>query len=118
MNEGQEAFRRFARQIRVPGGGINGRFSGGPGGGLFAGSGLLIALVAGGFALNSALFNGKSSLASDLMKHSSYSVDGGHRAIKYSRYIVFAEQEPSTDRTFKTAWYKTRCLSRRNSLSG
>ncbi|KAF5360680.1 hypothetical protein D9756_004678 [Leucocoprinus leucothites] len=63
--DGQEAFRRLAKQIRKVGGGP----SGGPPKGVFAGSGLLIALVAGGFALNSSLFN----------------VDGGHRAIKYSR---------------------------------
>ncbi|KAF9452965.1 hypothetical protein P691DRAFT_720806 [Macrolepiota fuliginosa MF-IS2] len=62
---GQEAFKRLARQIRTAGSGG----SGGPGKGLFAGSGLLIALAAGGFALNASLFN----------------VDGGHRAIKYSR---------------------------------
>uniref|UniRef100_A0A0W0G0Z6 Prohibitin n=1 Tax=Moniliophthora roreri TaxID=221103 RepID=A0A0W0G0Z6_MONRR len=40
-----------------------------PGRGFFAGSGLIIALVAGGVALNASLFN----------------VDGGHRAIKYTR---------------------------------
>jgi len=57
MNDGQEAFRRFTRQLRVVGG-SGGKFPGGPGGGLFAGSGLLIALVAGGFAVNAALFNG------------------------------------------------------------
>ena len=56
MNEGQEAFRRFTKQLRTVGGSGGG---GGPGGrGLFAGSGLLIALVAGGFALNASLFNG------------------------------------------------------------
>jgi len=65
MNNGQEAFRRLAYQLKTVGGG-----SGGPAPkGLFAGSGLIIALVAGGFALNASLFN----------------VDGGHRAIKYSR---------------------------------
>jgi hypothetical protein len=54
MNDGQETFRRFAKQLRTVGGG-----SMPPGGkGLFAGSGLLIALVAGGFALNASLFNG------------------------------------------------------------
>ncbi|TFK40841.1 band 7 family-domain-containing protein [Crucibulum laeve] len=68
MNNGQEAFRRLANQLRTAGGGGGGPLPGGPKG-LFAGSGLLIALVAGGFALNSAMFN----------------VDGGHRAIKYSR---------------------------------
>ncbi|EKM79256.1 hypothetical protein AGABI1DRAFT_85121 [Agaricus bisporus var. burnettii JB137-S8] len=63
--DGQEALRRIARQFRAAGGGG----PGGPGKGLFAGSGLLIALVVGGYALNASLFN----------------VDGGHRAIKYSR---------------------------------
>jgi hypothetical protein len=53
MNDGQEAFRKFANQLKTRGS------PGGPGGkGLFAGSGLLIALVAGGFALNQSLFNG------------------------------------------------------------
>lgn len=86
MNEGQEAFRRFTRQLRV-GGASNGRFPGG-GGGLFAGSGLLIALAAGGFALNAALFNGER-LPSLSGKWSNFSsVDGGHRAIKYSRCVL------------------------------
>ncbi|TFK74860.1 hypothetical protein BDN72DRAFT_955512 [Pluteus cervinus] len=67
MNNGQDAFRRLANQLRTVGGG-GGPIPSAPRG-LFAGSGLLIALVAGGFALNSALFN----------------VDGGHRAIKYTR---------------------------------
>jgi prohibitin 2 len=57
--DGQEAFRRIARQLRAAGGGG----PGGPGKGLFAGSGLLIALVAGGFALNASLFNGLSITA-------------------------------------------------------
>lgn len=56
MNDGQEAFRRFANQLKTASGN-GGRLP--PGGkGLFAGSGLLIALVAGGFALNASLFNG------------------------------------------------------------
>lgn len=54
MNNGQETFRRFAKQLRTVGGG--GMPPGGKG--VFAGSGLLIALVAGGFALNASLFNG------------------------------------------------------------
>jgi hypothetical protein len=51
---GQEAFRRLANQLRTAGGS-----GGGPAPkGLFAGSGLLISLVAGGFLLNASLFNG------------------------------------------------------------
>jgi hypothetical protein len=51
---GQEAFRRLANQLRTASGG-----GGGPAPkGLFAGSGLLISLIAGGFALNASLFNG------------------------------------------------------------
>ncbi|KAF8158869.1 band 7 family-domain-containing protein [Mycena galopus ATCC 62051] len=46
-----------------------GRGAPGPGKGFFTGAGALVALVAGGVALNSSLFN----------------VDGGHRAIKYTR---------------------------------
>ncbi|KAE9400464.1 hypothetical protein BT96DRAFT_1018852 [Gymnopus androsaceus JB14] len=57
-----ESFRKFATQVRTAG-------SGGPPKGFLTGSGLIIALVAGGFALNASLFN----------------VDGGHRAIKYTR---------------------------------
>lgn len=58
---GQDAFRRFAQQIqkasRNAGGGGNM-----PGGkGLFAGGGLVVALIGGGLALNASLFNGTSS---------------------------------------------------------
>ena len=53
---GQEAFRRFARQLeaasRQGGGG------GGGGRGLFAGTGLLVTLIGGGVLLNASLFNG------------------------------------------------------------
>ncbi|KAF9554708.1 hypothetical protein CPC08DRAFT_696365 [Agrocybe pediades] len=87
MNDGQEAFRRFAKQIRTVGGG-----SGGPGPkGLFAGSGLLIALVAGGFALNASLFN----------------VDGGHRAIKYSRIHGVKEDVYNEGTHLVIPWFET-----------
>jgi hypothetical protein len=57
MNNQQEAFRRFAQQLqRASKGG--GGFPGGSPRGLFAGGGLVIALVAGGIALNASLFNG------------------------------------------------------------
>lgn len=56
MNDGQEALRRLASQLRRAGNGS----PGGPVGpkGLFAGGGLLVALIAGGLALNASLFNG------------------------------------------------------------
>ncbi|TBU27037.1 proteolysis and peptidolysis-like protein [Dichomitus squalens] len=65
----QDAWRRFSQQLQ------RAAASGGGGGprlpikGFFTGSGLLLALVGGGLALNASLFN----------------VDGGHRAIKYTR---------------------------------
>ncbi|KAJ3811877.1 band 7 family-domain-containing protein [Lentinula aff. lateritia] len=57
-----DSFRKFATQVRKAGGNK-------PPQGFLAGGGLLVALVAGGLALNASLFN----------------VDGGHRAIKYTR---------------------------------
>ena len=57
MNDPQEAFRRFARQVQKAGGGPGG----GPPKGAFAGAGLLITLVGGGLLLNASLFNGASS---------------------------------------------------------
>ncbi|KZT11912.1 uncharacterized protein LAESUDRAFT_733837 [Laetiporus sulphureus 93-53] len=65
---GPEAFRRFTQQLQRASGGKGS--SGFPGGkGFTAGGGLLLALIGGGLALNASLFN----------------VDGGHRAIKYTR---------------------------------
>ena len=54
---GQEAFRRLANQLRTVGNNRGGPLPGGSKG-FFAGSGLLIALIGGGFALNASLFNG------------------------------------------------------------
>ncbi|KAH9480330.1 Prohibitin-2, subunit of the prohibitin complex (Phb1p-Phb2p) [Psilocybe cubensis] len=89
MNDGQEAFRRLAKQLRTVGGSARG---GGPGGkGLFAGSGLLVTLLAGGFALNSSLFN----------------VDGGHRAIKYSRLHGVKDDIYSEGTHFAIPWFET-----------
>jgi len=53
----QEAWKRLASQLQKVG--VSGGRGGIPGGkGAFAGGGLLIALVAGGLALNASLFNG------------------------------------------------------------
>ncbi|KXN88300.1 Prohibitin-2 [Leucoagaricus sp. SymC.cos] len=86
--DGQEAFRRLARQIRT----VRGGPSGGPPKGIFAGSGLLIALVAGGFALNASLFN---------------VVDGGHRAIKYSRLHGVKEEVYNEGTHLVLPWFET-----------
>jgi prohibitin 2 len=88
MNNQQEAFRRFAQQLqRASQGG--GGFPGGSPRGLYAGGGLVIALVAGGLALNASLFNG-AHLPSFCIRpreiNGINTVDGGHRAIKYTRY--------------------------------
>lgn len=77
-----EAFARLAQQMKrmqqAGGGGGRGGGRGNgsgpnlpniPTGGIFAGGGLLLLLVGGGLVINSSLFN----------------VDGGHRAIMYSR---------------------------------
>jgi len=67
--DGQDAFQKIQQQLkRAANQGGGGKLPGGPGG-LFAGGGLIVALIAGGIALNASLFN----------------VDGGHRAIKYTR---------------------------------
>ncbi|KAG6857156.1 Prohibitin-2, subunit of the prohibitin complex (Phb1p-Phb2p) [Tephrocybe sp. NHM501043] len=85
---GQEAFRRLANQLRTAGGGS----SSGPGPkGVFAGSGLLVALVAGGFALNASLFN----------------VDGGHRAIKYTRLHGVKQDIYNEGTHFNIPWFET-----------
>ncbi len=71
-----ETLRRFANQIRKTA-------SGGsrPPAGFFAGTGLLVALVAGGFALNASLFNGARSL---------YFFD--HRLIRREQLTVVTER--------------------------
>ena len=86
----QDPFSQYMRQLQQRAAG--GRPGGMPGGrGLFAGSGLLISLVAGGFALNASLFNGAwyrtNSFRFVSFKSVLCSVDGGHRAIKYTRSV-------------------------------
>lgn len=64
MNQ-QEAFRRFAQQLQ--------RASQGGGGsprGLYTGGGLVVALIAGGLALNASLFNGTNAIPLSRVLHS------------------------------------------------
>lgn len=53
----QEAFRRLANQLKASGGGGGSPLPGGRKG-FFAGSGLIIALIGGGLAISSSMFNG------------------------------------------------------------
>ena len=78
---GQDAFRRFAQQVQRAGG-SGGRVP--PGGSaLVAGA---IALIGGGALLNASLFNGEYPLIfSHATSIDTGAVDGGHRAIKYTR---------------------------------
>jgi len=90
-NNQQEAFKRFTQQLqRVGRGGSGGR----PPAGFLAGSGLIFALVAGGFALNASLFN----------------VDGGHRAIKYTRLHGVTEDVYSEGTHFAIPWFESPIL--------
>ena len=67
----------------------------GPGGrppaGFLAGGGLVVALIAGGLLLNASLFNGVPISYRFLRCKDTYRslVDGGHRAIKYTRCARF-----------------------------
>jgi len=88
MNDNsQEALRRFANQLRKAS-----NTGGGPGPkGLFAGGGLLAALIAGGLVLNASLFN----------------VDGGHRAIKYTRLHGVKNEIYSEGTHLMIPWFET-----------
>ena len=57
MNSPQDAWRRLGQQLQRAGGSGGPRM---PGKGFFTGTGLLLALVGGGVALNASLFNGES----------------------------------------------------------
>jgi len=77
-----EAVRNIQRQLR------NAR---GPGKGFFAGGGLIAAVVLGGVALNASLFN----------------VDGGHRAIKYTRLHGVKEDVYGEGTHINIPWFET-----------
>lgn len=82
MNE--ESVRRLLRQVQAA---SQNRAKPGPGG-FFAGGGLVL-LVLGGLAVNASLFNGMRAPRLVHAPHNAYGmclvVDGGHRAIKYTR---------------------------------
>lgn len=88
---GQDAFRRLSQQLQRAGRNAGGG-GGLPGGkGFFAGSGLLVALVGGGLLLNASLFN----------------VDGGHRAIKYTRLHGVSDKVYSEGTHLMVPWFET-----------
>ncbi|KAF7314371.1 DNA mismatch repair protein 5 [Mycena kentingensis (nom. inval.)] len=77
--------RKFANQLRNAGN------RGGPGRGAIGAAGAFVALVAGGIALNASLFN----------------VDGGHRAIKYTRLHGIKDQVYSEGTHINIPWFET-----------
>lgn len=83
----QQALKRLAQQLQRARQNASGGNNGFPSGkGFTAGGGLLVALIAGGFALNASLFNGKHHAHTQLeLADIQRTVDGGHRAIKYTR---------------------------------
>jgi len=78
--------RKLANQLRNAG-----RGAPGPSKGFFAGAGGLLALVAGGVALNASLFN----------------VDGGHRAIKYTRLHGVKDDIYNEGTHINIPWFET-----------
>jgi len=89
--DGQEAFKRIQQQLkRAANQGGGGKIPGGPGG-LLAGGGLVAALIAGGFLLNASLFN----------------VDGGHRAIKYTRIHGVKDEVYNEGTHLVIPWFET-----------
>ncbi|KAF9783467.1 band 7 family-domain-containing protein [Thelephora terrestris] len=86
----QEAWKRLTNQLQKAA--TSGGRGGVPGGkGAFAGGGLLIALVAGGIVLNASLFN----------------VDGGHRAIKYTRLRGIGQEVYPEGTHLMIPWFET-----------
>jgi prohibitin 2 len=89
--DGQEAFKRIQQQLkRASNQGGGGKLPGGPGG-LLAGGGLVAALIAGGLLLNASLFN----------------VDGGHRAIKYTRIHGVKDEVYNEGTHLVIPWFET-----------
>ncbi|OJA09632.1 hypothetical protein AZE42_01411 [Rhizopogon vesiculosus] len=87
----QDAFRKFAQQLqRASQSGGGGGMPGGPGR-FLAGGGLMVALVGGGLLLNASLFN----------------VDGGHRAIKYTRLHGVKDEVYSEGTHLMVPWFET-----------
>ncbi|KAJ8463856.1 hypothetical protein ONZ51_g9983 [Trametes cubensis] len=74
----QDAWRRLSQQLQRASSGGGGGGPRMPVKGFFTGTGLLLALIGGGVALNASLFN----------------VDGGHRAIKYTRLHGVKDEIP------------------------
>lgn len=85
---GQEAFRQLQSRLQ--------KFSSGGGGGpgpkgVLTGTGALVLLIAGGLAVNASLFN----------------VDGGHRAIKYTRLNGVSDQVYAEGTHLMLPWFET-----------
>ncbi|KAH9932681.1 proteolysis and peptidolysis-like protein [Epithele typhae] len=82
MSNPQDFWKQMSRELQK---------RGGPPKGAFAGTALLVTLVAGGVALNASLFN----------------VDGGHRAIKYTRLNGVKDQVYPEGTHLMVPWFET-----------
>lgn len=111
--EGQEAFKRIANQLR------NASSGGGPRG-FFAGGGLIIALVAGGVALNASLFNGARSLRRNLAGLKFIKIQWTEVTVQLNIrgmiYLVCLPFLPPT--ILQSPWRERRGVQRRNTSYG
>ncbi|KAF3480331.1 prohibitin-2 [Arthroderma uncinatum] len=89
MTDPRETWQKLQNAIQQKG---RGGFGGFPAGGkAFGGAGLLIALGVGGYVLSNSLFN----------------VDGGHRAIKYTRIGGVKKEIYNEGTHFQIPWFET-----------
>ncbi|KAJ1651326.1 Prohibitin-2, subunit of the prohibitin complex (Phb1p-Phb2p) [Dispira simplex] len=87
----QQAFKKFTQAVLKASASKGGHSSGGGGKGFLAGTGGLIALGVGAWALNASLYN----------------VDGGHRAVKYSRISGVQREIYGEGTHFMIPWLET-----------
>ncbi|KAH9889863.1 proteolysis and peptidolysis-like protein [Cubamyces lactineus] len=87
----QDAWRRLSQQLQRASSGGGGGGPRMPVKGFFTGTGLLLALIGGGVALNASLFN----------------VDGGHRAIKYTRLHGVKDEVYPEGTHLMIPWFET-----------
>ncbi|KAJ1957333.1 Prohibitin-2, subunit of the prohibitin complex (Phb1p-Phb2p), partial [Dispira parvispora] len=91
MSQAQQAFKKFTQAVLKASANKGGHSSGGGGKSFLAGTGGLIALGVGAWALSASLYN----------------VDGGHRAVKYSRVSGVKREIYAEGTHFMIPWLET-----------